>query len=161
MRDSLRKSLADSPVKNFERYPKGSIVLCHACSDPIYKLEAGIGVGQKAGRSVSLFKPLALTDLADLAERPDIDAGVRARIASWTPDERRAHVAKLTTPKAGDAMICPVCRGCFVQVLTVEKTETIDRAYVLELHTIPPYGLARPAPIRGKRFYGDSGDWLH
>lgn len=161
MRDSLKKSLADSPVAHFERYPKGSIVLCNACSDPIFKLERGIDVGDKAGRTASAFKPISLADLAELAQRPDIDAGVRARIASWNADERRAHVAKLFDLKAGDPMICPVCARCFVQVLTTEQTETHDRAYTLELLTIPPQGAGKPSPLRGKVFNGDRGDWVH
>jgi hypothetical protein len=161
MRDSLKKSLADSPARNFERYAKGSIVICNMCAAPIYKLETGIGLGQKGGRAASIFKPIGLADLADLADRPDIDAGIRARVASWSLEERRAHVALLTEPKAGDPMQCPACQGCFVQVLSVEKTETIDRAYVLELLTIPPFGAGRPSPVRGKRFDGVRGDWVH
>jgi hypothetical protein len=160
MRDSLKKSIADSPVQGFERYPKGSIVLCNACGDPIYKLEGGIALGDKAGRMASRFKPIGLADLNELAGRVDIDAGIRARLNAWTLDARRAHVAKLTEPSSGDAMVCPACGGCFVQVLTTEKTETIDRAYVLELLTVPPFGGGRPSPIRGRQI-GAGGGWLH
>ena len=45
MRKSLIKSAEDSPVKGFERYAKGSIVLCHGCAKPIYVLDAGIALG--------------------------------------------------------------------------------------------------------------------
>lgn len=161
MRDSLKKSIADSPVQGFDRYPKGSIVLCNACALPIFKLEGGIALGDKGGRMADRFKPVTLADLVILADRVDIDAGVRALMNSWTPAERKAHVDKLSTPKAGDAMVCPCCGGGFAQVLSTEKTETIDRAYVLELVTIPPQGFGRPAPIRGRQFRGAHGDWLH
>lgn len=161
MRDSLRKSIADSPVAGFERYPKGSIVLCNGCALPIFKLDRGVELGQKAGAAASAFKPLTLADLNELVGRVDIDAGIRARVNAWTPDERKAHVAKLVEPKSGDAMACPCCQGCWPQVLTTEQTETHDRAYTLELLTIPPFGAGRPAPIRGRRFAGDHGDWVH
>jgi hypothetical protein len=161
VRDSLKKSIADSPVPGFERYPKGSIVLCNACGDPLYRLEGGIAVGDKGGRMASRFKPVSLADLAELAGRVDIDAGIRARLASMTPDGLKAHVAKIPEPKAGDAMGCPCCGGCFAQVLSTEKNETNDRAYVIELLTIPPFGAGRPAPIRGRQFAGDRGPWLH
>lgn len=161
MRESLKKSLADSQARNFERYPSGSIVLCNACGDPIFKLEGGIALGDKGGRMAGRFKPVTLADLADLAERRDIDAGVRAKLNTWDLDARKAHLAKLWEPKTGEPMVCPACLGCFVQVLSTEQTETIDRAYVLELVTIPPRGVGRPAPVRGKRFDGERGDWLH
>lgn len=161
MRDSLKKSVADSPVQGFDSYPSGSIVLCNACSLPIYKLEGGIALGDKGGRMANRFKPLAMTDLMELAGRVDIDAGIRARISGWTPDERKAHVAKLTEPKTGDPMLCPSCGGCFVQVLSTEQTETIDQAYTIELLTIPPFGTGRPAPVRGRQFDGTRGDWVH
>lgn len=161
MRDSLRKSIADSPVKGFERYPKGSIVLCNACAAPIYKLDAGIELGAKGGRGAQAFKPLALADLEELATRRDVDAGIRGTVAAWTLDKRRAHVAALNEPKAGDPMVCPICAGCFVQILTVEKSETNDRGYVIELLTIPPFGAGVPSAVRGRQFQGDRGDWVH
>jgi hypothetical protein len=161
VRDALRKSLADSPVQGFERYPKGSIVLCNACALPLFRLEAGIAVGDKGGRMASRFKPVALTDLNELAGRVDIDAGVRAAVLAMTAEQRKAHVEKIAEPKTGDPMACPHCHGCFVQVLSTEQDETHDRGYVLELLTIPPFGAGRPAPIRGKRFAGDAGDWIH
>lgn len=161
MRQSLKKSIADSPVRGFERYQKGSIVLCNACAKPIFKLEAGFDVGMKAGRAASLFKPIGLADLMELEGRADIDAGIRATIASWTPEQKRAHLELLVAPRAGDPMVCTVCGGCWVQVLTTEVTETHDRAYTIELLTIPPLGAGKAAPVRGRRFAGDRGDWVH
>jgi len=161
MRNSLKKSLEDSRDRNFESYPKGSIVLCNACALPLFKLDGTVVFGRKAGGAASLFKPLSVADLLELAGRTDIDAGIRARVSAWTTDERRAHVDKLVEPKAGDLMACPFCFGSWAQVLTTEQTETHDRAYTLELLTIPPVGLGRPAPVRGKQFAGDRGDWLH
>jgi hypothetical protein len=160
MRESLKQSVADSPAKEFERYRKGSVVLCNCCAKPIAKLDRGIDLGAKAGQAASAFKPLTLQDLADLGDRRDVDAGVRAAVAAMTPDERRAHVAKLREFKAGDPMACPLCGEAFVQVLAVERTAVLDRAYTIELLTIPPQGAGEPAPVRGRQL-GTGKDWLH
>lgn len=159
MRDSLRKSAADSPVRNFERYPKGSTVLCNQCALPIFRLDAGIWLGDKAGRMAERFKPLTLPDVVALAARSDIDAGVRARLKAMGLDGQRRHVAALRDVRAGDPMQCPACGDCFVQVLSVDQSETLDKAYTIELLTIPPSG-EKPAPVRGKRL-GANGDWIH
>lgn len=159
MRDSLKKSLADSPVRGFERFPKGSIVICNCCAGPIFKLDQGIALGDKAGRMASAFKPLTLADLETLAAREDIDAGIRATLRSWTPDQRKAHIAKLREVRTGDPMLCPACDKCFVQVLAEEKTEALDKAYTLELLTIPPVGVA-PVALKGKQI-GATKDWVH
>lgn len=157
MRDSLKKSLADSPVKQWERYPKGSVVLCNACAAPIAKLDYGIALGDKAGRMAAAFKPITKADLDTLKGRQDIDAGIRAAVPSWAPDQQAAFLAKLHEFRSGDPMICPICQSCFVQVLSTEKNETLDKSYTIELLTIPPYGAP---PVRGKRIaYG--GDWVH
>lgn len=158
MRASAVKSAADSPVAGFERYPKGSIVLCNACSKPIAKLDGGIALGDKAGRMAQQFKPLSLSDLQTLAAREDIDAGIRALVRGWTVAESKAHVAALCEFRAGDPMLCPCCHDCFVQVLGVEKDEVLDKAYTIELLTIPPSGT--PPPVRGKRISA-TGDWVH
>lgn len=150
MRPSLRKSLQDSPATHQAHYPAGSIVICHSCARPIYVLDRPLGLGQKAGRGASAFKPIALSHLAELADRQDIDAGLRAVVASWTLDQRKAHLAQLNEPRSGDPMICPVCHDVFVQVLTVEQNETLDRAYVIELMTIPPLG-QKAIALRGRR----------
>lgn len=158
MRQSLQKSLAHSPVKGFERYPKGSIVLCQSCAKPVFKLDTAICLGDKAGQMASAFKPLSLLDLADLGGRVDIDAGVRALVKAMTPEQRKAHIDSLREMRSGDPMLCPVCRDCFVQVVSVDKTEALDRAYTVELVTIPPSGPS--APMRGKTI-GTHGEWLH
>src|SRR5688572_5196901 len=92
---SRHKSSADSPARQRAHYAAGSIVVCNACARPIYKLERPIGIGQHAGRGASAFKPISMADLADLAERTDIDAGLRTVIAGWTLDQRKAHLATL------------------------------------------------------------------
>lgn len=158
MRDSLRKSLEDSPVRGFERFSKGSVVLCNACMSPIFTLDGGIAVGDKAGRMASRFKPMTLAQLDALAEREDIDAGLKAMIRGWNPDRRKEHIGKLREMHAGDPMLCPVCEQCFVQVLSVEKDEVMDKSYTVELVTVPPTGT--PAPITGKQI-GYGKDWVH
>lgn len=155
MRNSLKRSIADSTVKNQDGYAAGSIVLCNSCALPIFKLDRPIGLGQKAGRGASAFKPVSLQDLADLAERRDVEPGFLAKINDWPLEQRHRHVGLLTEPKAGDPMLCPVCGGTFVQVLTTERDETHDRAYVIELITIPPKG-TRAAPLTGRKDL-----WVH
>jgi hypothetical protein len=157
VRESLKKSLADSPVSEFERYPKGSIVLCNACALPIFKLDYGISLGDKAGKAASAFKPLSVADLETLENRTDIDAGVRAVVKAMSPEQRARHINGLRDVRSGDPMICPCCAGTFVQVLSVEKSEALDNAYTIELLTIPPESAP---PVRGKRL-GYAGDWVH
>jgi hypothetical protein len=158
VRHSLKQSLKDSPVQGFERYPKGSVVLCNACALPIYKLEHGIALGDKGGKSAASFKPLRMADLTELEDRRDVDAGVCAKLKSLTAEQRKDLVT-CDEPKTGDPMLCPSCKQCFAQVLSVEKSETLDRAYVIELLTIPPMGQAAVA-VRGKQI-GASKDWIH
>lgn len=159
MRDSLRKSLADTPAVGFERYAKGSIVLCNACALPIFKLDHGISLGDKAGKMASAFKPVTLADLETLATREDIDAGVRATVKGWSPSVRLAHVSALREMRTGDPMMCPSCADCFVQVLSVEKTEALDKSYTIELLTIAPEG-QKTVAVRGKQL-GYGKDWVH
>jgi len=158
---SLKQSLLDSAAGDSAdfRYPKGSIVLCTACAAPIAILEQGIGLGDKAGRMAQAFAPLRSQDLDTLAAREDIDAGVRAWVRSLTPDQRKTHLEKLHPFKSGDPAICPCCHRGFMQVVSVEKHETMERAYVLQLVTIPPEG-QKVMPIRGRQI-GQGKGWLH
>jgi hypothetical protein len=158
VRHSLKQSVKDSPVSGFERYPKGSIVICNACAMPIYKLDFGIALGDKGGRSADSFKPLTATDLIALAHRQDVDAGVVAKVKSLTIEDQQA-VTGAAVPKSGDPMMCPVCKGTFAQIISIEKHEVLDRAYVIELLTIPPQG-QRGAAIRG-RHIGAHKAWVH
>jgi hypothetical protein len=160
MRESLKKSVAHSPDKGFERYRKGSVVLCNACSLPILKLDRAIALGDKMGQLASAFKPLSVADLLDLAARQDIDAGVRALLRAMGPEQRQAHVGKLREMRSGDPCICPACDRCFVQVVSVDRNEALDKSYTVELVVIPPFGTERPAPVRGKRISA-TGDWIH
>jgi hypothetical protein len=160
MRESLKKSIEDSPVKNFERYPKGSIVLCNACGLPIYKLDVSISLGDKAGRAAAAFKPLSMTDLDALIDREDVDAGVRAAITAMSHELRVKHIHKLREFRAGDPMLCPACDACFVQVLEVSKNAVLDKSYTIEMLTINPAGAGKNAPVRGKRI-GTGKDWVH
>lgn len=158
MRASLKKSMIDGGATEAFRYPKGSIVLCNNCALPIFKLDHGISLGDKAGKMASAFKPIRLADLDTLVGRTDVDAGLRAMLRSMTPEQRAEHLSQLREVRTGDPMVCPVCHGTFVQVLSVDKTEAADRAYTIEMLTVPPEGPA--APIRGKRL-GYDGDWVH
>lgn len=157
MRDSVRQSAADSPATGFDRYPAGSVVLCNACAKPIFRLDRAIALGDKAGRMASAFKPLTFRDVVELGKREDIDAGVRALVASWTPDQVKAHVDSLHEFRTGDPMMCPCCDDCFVQVIAVDRHEVLDKAYTIELVTIPP---TNPVAVRGKRL-GTNHEWIH
>ncbi len=159
MRESLKKSLGHSPAgSGWEKYPKGSIVLCNACSLPILKLDGGVSLGDKMGKMASVFKPLTLVDLTDLMSREDVDAGVRGLLRAMKPAGRLEHVGRLREFKAGDPAMCPCCEGCFVQVVAVEKHEVLDKAYTVELLTVPPQG-TKSTPIRGLRIGGKH--WIH
>lgn len=161
MRASLKQSLKDTIAGDQQdfRYPKGSIVLCTACAAPIAILEQGIALGDKAGRMAQAFAPLRSADLDTLGEREDIDAGVRAWVRSLTAETRKAHLDKLHRFNTGDPAICPCCHHGFMQVLSVEKTETLDKAYVLELVTIPPVG-QKVVKVRGRQI-GQGKGWIH
>lgn len=159
MRASLKKSLAHTPATGFERYPSGSIVLCQSCALPIFRLARAIDLGDKCGGLASAFVPVLARDLDTLAAREDIDAGVRGVLSTWTTEQRVTHVAKLREMRSGDPMLCPVCHGIFVQVVSVDRTEAIDAAYTVELVTIPPAGVRVPK-IRGKRI-GVNHEWIH
>lgn len=158
MRDSLRRSVGHTPAGEFERYPKGSIVLCNACSLPIFKLEVGISLGDKSGKLASAFKPISLADIDMLAGRMDIDAGVRGTANAMTALQRVEHIAKLRDVKSGDPMLCPVCNDCFVQVVAVDRHEVLDKSYTVELLTIPPPGQKATA-VSGRRIGGKH--WIH
>jgi hypothetical protein len=158
MRDSLKRSLQHTPAGQFDRYPKGSVVLCNACSLPVFKLDVGISLGDRAGKLASAFKPLSLTDLAELGEREDIDSGVRATVLAMTSLARVDHISKLREMHAGDPMLCPVCHNCFAQVVAVDRHEVLDKSYTVELLTIPPKGQKATA-VSGRRIGGKH--WIH
>ncbi len=162
MRESVKKSLEDSPDKQFERYPKGSVVLCNACALPIFKLDYGLALGTGVGKSAAAFVPLNLADLDELAGREDIDSGVRVTVRGWDLARRIEHINKLRTCRSGEPMLCPCCGDAFVQVLAITRNEVLDRAYCIEMLTIPPKGAGKPAPVRGKRIGAGPGrEWIH
>jgi hypothetical protein len=103
---------------------------------------------------------LTLTDLADLAERDDIDSGIRAMVRGMDADARLRHVRSLREMHAGEPMRCPCCGDAFVQVLAVTKHEVLDRAYTIEMLYIPPAGRQKPAEVRGRQL-GATKEWLH
>lgn len=139
MRHALKESIG-SVLLETVRYPKGSIIVCTSCAKPIYKLERGIAAGEKAGRAASAFKPVSVYDLMDLQWRSQggTEPGLVAAMREWTGEQMKAHADRLTAPKAGDPMLCPACGEVFVQSRSSESSDTKDRAYVLELLTVPP-----------------------
>lgn len=140
MREALRESLKGA-LRETVVYPRGSIVLCASCGKPLYRLERGIGAGDKAGRAVSAFAPVRSVDLDFLLARPDVEPGLRAAIKALDGAHGRADfLHKIPSLRSGDPALCPICGRAFVFGQTAEKSDTIDRAYVLRLLTVPPKG---------------------
>lgn len=136
-----------------DAYPKGAIIICASCGHPIYRLERGLSVGEKASRMVDAFRPVTPADLEALAGRTDVDAGVRAICLALTPQQRKAYCDALTAPRMGQPAICPRCKEAFIQGRTVEVSDTTDRAFVWEPLAIMPVGMDSPG-IRGGRIHG-------
>lgn len=124
MRQTLVETLEHATAVE---YPKGSVVICHDCLMPLYILTRGIGFGERAGRTVSAYRPVSERDLEVLAEGKD-----------WPADKRRQHCQRIPELKTGDPALCPCCGNSFVRVTATTADEVIDRAYTFELVTIPP-----------------------
>lgn len=136
MRASLRASLANDPT--FEGYPKGSIVICGDCWKPVYVLERGISLGDRGGRAASAFRPLTWADCQTLFTRPDLDPAWRGLFAAFCASPAAQAMLHAPRPRAGQDATCPLCGGSYLKGRTVELADTLDRAYVLEMATIPP-----------------------
>lgn len=146
MRPALAEAIAAHGHE--EGYPKGSVVLCVECWKPLYVLEHGIGIGQRASRSVGCYRPMTAADFKALAERATRDHSLNPGLAglwrSWTPEQRQAMADRIRPPKTGEDAQCPFCGRGWVFVRATEASEAIDKAYVWELLTIPP---ERPVPV--------------
>lgn len=144
MRQSVRDSIAAGD--GAESYPAGSIVLCQSCLKPLYRLERGIGVGESAAKSVDAYRPVRPQDVYGLMEA--IDPGVATMARLWTVETLKAHCHKIPELRTGSPAVCPCCGNSFVRVRAVEAAEVIDRAYVMELVTIPPGRQLRGREVR-------------
>ena len=136
MRASLIASLANDPT--FEGYPKGSVVICGDCWHPVFVLERGIGIGDRGGRAASAFRPLTRADMAALVDRPDLDVAWRRLFADFCRTQEAQILLHADRPRSGSSPVCPLCGGFYLKSRTVEKADTMDRAYVLEMATIAP-----------------------
>jgi hypothetical protein len=141
MRQALLESIGTSTQ---DRYPKGSIVICVSCGHPIYRLERGLGLGEPMGRARDAFVPVSPHDVIELRERLEIDTGVRACVRALV--DVRDYCDTIPRPISGTPATCPKCDQVFVQARSAENSDTLDRAYVWELSTIPPRGAH---PLRG------------
>lgn len=143
-RKSVQDSIAASPAGNHELYAKGSIVICVSCAAPLYRLERGIYIGERAGRSADAYRPVRVQDLVELRAREDIDAGVRTVLLAQSPAQLAAHCDRIPELRTGMPLACPICTRAFVAMRSsgnpAEASETIDRGYVIELVTIGPPG---------------------
>jgi hypothetical protein len=156
MRQAITDAQRTSPVPSQDvAFPRGSIVVCYSCGIPLYKLEAAIFVGEKATRSGWKYAPVSVNDLRELVARRDLDPGIRASLKLLTAAQLHEHCAKIQRLHAGDALDCAACRKPFVFVRTSDGSEGAleftDRAYVIQLATIPPVGQARPLTLAGRR----------
>jgi hypothetical protein len=149
-RRSVQDSIAASPAGNHAGYPAGSIVICVSCAAPIYRLERGIAIGEKTGRTADAYRPVRLKDLVELRDREDANAGVRAVLTAQSPAQLQAHCDRIPELRAGMPFVCPCCTRPFVAVRSSpdprEANETLQRGYVIELVTIPPSG-RQPASL--------------
>lgn len=154
MRQGLTEALQTSPVQSTDvAYPAGSIVVCYACGKPLYRLQGNIYVGEKPSRSAWKYAPVRVEDLQALIARTDLDPGIRASIKFLSVDEQKTHCDKVQSLKPGDMLDCPSCTKSFVFARTSSNadgaSEFTDRAYVIQLATIPPVGKARPLTRAG------------
>jgi hypothetical protein len=148
VRQALDDALRLSPVPTLDvAYPSGSVVVCYACGKPLYTLQGNIYVGEKPSRSAWKYAPVRLEQMIALSERTDLDPGIRASLKVMSVDDQRLHCESIKSLKAGDFLDCPACKKSFVYVRTSTGSEGAaeftDRAYVLQLATIPPVGQAR------------------
>lgn len=155
MRQALEDALRLSPVPSTDVvYPAGSIVVCYSCGKPLYRLQASICRGEKSSRSAWKYAPVRVEELQALMARTDLDAGIRASIRYLSVDDQRLHCERIPTLTAGDMLDCPACQKPFVFARTSSNqdgvSEFTDRAYVLQLATIPPVGKARPLTRAGR-----------
>ncbi len=148
MRQALEDALRLSPVPSVDvAYPAGSIVVCYACGKPLYVLEGNIYAGEKPSRSAWKYAPIKMEHLQHLMQRTDLDAGLRAAIKFLSVEDQRTHCESIPSLKAGDTLDCASCKQPFVFARTSQNSdgpaEFTDRAYVIQLATIPPVGKAR------------------
>lgn len=127
-------------------YEKGATVLCAQCFVPLYKLERGIGPGEKASRSVDAYRPITRAELRQL--RKEVTS-IHAALKTWTDEDETTHVNSIDRPKTGDPAACPKCARSFVQVFAPEADEVMDHAYTWRLVTVPP--MSDAYPIRSSR----------
>ena len=153
MRAGLKASLALAP--HFEGYPAGSIVVCSDCWKPVYVLERSLSPGDKGGRAASAFRPLTLTDCRALIGRPDLDPAWQRLFQAWCETAAVMTLLDAPRPRAGSEATCPLCHGPFLKSRAVERSETVDRGYVLEMVTIPPM------PRGLHRWLGETTRWVH
>ncbi len=151
-RQSVQASIAASPAGNHELYPRGSIVVCVSCAQPVYRLERSIYIGERAGRSADAYRPVRVADLLELRDREDIDAGLRASLNGRSHAELQAICDRITPLRAGAPLACPLCTHALVFARSTEQSETIDRGYVIELVTIPPKGHRQTVLTRGAKY---------
>jgi hypothetical protein len=143
MRQALIDSLGHSTQAGFSA---GTIMVCVSCGRPIYRFErwASVGAGLKSVREA--VAPVAPRDIYELRERHDIDPGTRAQ--AWEIADVREYCDTIARPKSSDPGACPKCHLAIAQFRSAERSDTVDRAYVWELSTIPPKGITA-APLRG------------
>jgi hypothetical protein len=158
MRDALKVSERDAPGGR-TRHAAGDLVICTSCAKPLYLLERGINLGDKAGSLVDAFAPVSPAALEALTQSRFADQGVvafaRALLASGKVLE---FCDRIPRPKKGDPMLCAHCGHVWAQVLSSETADTLDRAYTIELVTIPLVG---PAPaIKGRKVSARDA-WVH
>jgi hypothetical protein len=155
MRQALDDALRLSPVPTVDvAYPSGSIVVCYSCGIPLYRLTRNIYVGQSAANPSETYAPISLELLRQIAERRDIDAGIRGAINAMSVDDQRLHCDTVPWPLVnGVKTTCNKCHGSWTFQRTSADADgakqLLDSVGVIQLATIPPVGKARRLTVAG------------
>jgi hypothetical protein len=127
-----------------ELYPKGAIVVCHACGVPLYKLQAALYVDEPIAKSTWKYAPVSIDDVFALLARTDLEPGQRAMLKTID----LSYLERIVSLKAGDFADCVACKKQFVYATTRGEGDGAasfaDKGYQIQLAVIPPFGKARP-----------------
>jgi hypothetical protein len=126
-------------------YPAGSLVVCHACGVPLYRLTRNIWEGEKTGGTASRYAPAEVRDVQRLMMQTDLEPGVRAAMRELLLQPAKlAYLERIPELRNGELPDCPACGKVWVRVQTSTgpdgKAEFIDRAYTWTLSVIYPEG---------------------
>ena len=128
-------------------YPVGSVVVCHHCGKPLYRLQASIYVGEPLARSAWKYAPVSVADVVALMGRRDLEAGVVAALKSQGVEGWKLHCETIPVCRPGDFFDCSACGQSVPFIETRDGEDAApsfgDRGYLIQLAIIPPVGQSR------------------